>query len=518
MKGVIAAGSELAANAGAAIFRQGGNAVDACVAAAWTSFIAEMSLVNICGGGYATVWSEDSPDEPIFYDFFCTMPSGSMDESKDFRCIEVDFGTEKQPFFIGRGSSAVPGCVAGLCRLSERYGALGLGEVMAPAIELASSGFSVSSYMADVLHLLRPIFGDTASLKSIFAPGNRFIQTGERLVFPNLARTLQELAANGAEDFYRGPLAKAIAGDHASHGGLILAEDLAEFEVGEHAPDRMTYRGGEVYLPPKPSMGGPLIGFTLALLQTLPLSDYRRGSVDHLRAWAHALRLTSEARASGVADLLGHGVLKTYQDRLAAAMRGEDSFGPGKEPASPNHTSHISAMDDQGLAISLTTSAGESAGYLIDDTGLLMNNILGEHDLNPHGFHRHDPHTRLKSMMSPILYCRDGKPLLALGSAGSNRLRSAIVQTLSYAVDFGLDLDEAANAPRLHFEAGVLQVEAGFPDKAVRALEDDGFCLKRWRTTNLFFGGAQVAARIAAGFQGGADHRRGGCARLVSFS
>jgi len=515
MKGVIAAGSTLAADAGAAMFEKGGNAVDACVAAAWVSFIAEMSLVNIAGGGYATVWSDGSPGQPVFYDFFCTMPSGAKPEGKDFRCIEVDFGTEKQPFYIGRASSAVPGVVAGLCRLSERYGDLDLAQVMAPAIELAGNGFPVSSHMADVLHLLRPIFGDTPQLKSTFAPGDRFIGAGEHVVFPQLAKTLERLADNGAGDFYNGPLAASIARDHAAHGGLILAEDLAAFQVSEFSPDRVNYRDGEVLLPPRPSMGGPLIGFTLALLQTLPLSRYELGSKAHLRAWAHALRLTSEARAEGAVNLDREEGLAKYQKRLEQALAGMDAFGKSREPRSPSHTSHISAMDDSGLTIALTTSAGESAGYLIDGTGLLMNNILGELDLNPNGFHQHPAGSRLKSMMSPVLYCRGGKPLLSLGSAGSNRLRSAIVQTLSYVVDFGLDLERAANAPRLHYEDGTLQVEAGFRDESVQALEDEGFRVKRWGSTNLFFGGAQVVAKLDGHFQGGADHRRGGHSRVI---
>ena len=203
-----------------------------------------------------------------------------------------------------------------------------------------------------------------------------------------------------------------------------------------------------------------------------------------------------------------------YLDERAAAI-GKSAARPekyGTRPAPPDDggTTHVSVVDSHGSIASVTTSAGENAGYVVGDTGVCMNNILGEIDLHPQGFHRLPPMTRLTTMMSPAVVLRQGEPLLAVGSGGSNRLRSAITQVISNVVDFGMPLADAIDAPRVHFEGGLLQAEGGIPDTVVRDLEGAGYQVNHWPGPNMFFGGAHAVARQNGQLGAAGDRRRGG--------
>lgn len=524
MRGAIAAGSDHAANAGAAMFRLGGNAVDAAVAAAWVSCVVEMTVVNIGGGGYGTIWTPDDTPHADFFDFFCEMPSGRTDQNLDFHRVEIDFGPATQSFHIGRGSTAVPGLVSGLCAMVKKHGRLPLEQTLKPAIALARGGFEVPEGLVRVLEILAPIFADTPEMKAELSRGGAWIRPGDRLSLPALAKTFADISSEGPESFYKGSLAAATVADHARFGGLIQARDLASYQTQCKEPNQLAYGDGILYLPAYSSLGGRLTGFTFGLLASQPLNTYPRNSPEHLRLWAHALRLTSMARGelehrfgqlgAGVSDQF-ENLLENYRREYNRVLREPGTWHDCEETQGPSHTSHISAMDASGFAISLTHSAGESAGYLITGTGMPTNNILGEEDLNPNGWHKHLAGHRLVSMMSPILYCQAGRPRFSLGSAGSNRLRSAIVQTLSYAADFGLELNQAVNSPRMHYENGILNLEPGFSEEGLAALKADGFQLKCWQDFNLFFGGAQAVGCDGEIFEAGADRRRGGAFTLV---
>jgi gamma-glutamyltranspeptidase/glutathione hydrolase len=167
------------------------------------------------------------------------------------------------------------------------------------------------------------------------------------------------------------------------------------------------------------------------------------------------------------------------------------------------------------LVVSVTTSTGENAGYVVGDTGVCLNNMLGEIDLHPQGFHRLPPGARLTTMMSPVVVLREGDPVLAVGSGGSNRLRSAIVQVISNVIDFGMPLGDAIDAPRVHFEAGTLQVEGGISDSVVRELQGAGYQVNHWPGRNMFFGGAHAVANQDGQLVAAGDKRRGGSVAVV---
>ena len=175
----------------------------------------------------------------------------------------------------------------------------------------------------------------------------------------------------------------------------------------------------------------------------------------------------------------------------------------------------MSVVDSQGTIVGVTTSAGENAGYVVGDTGVCLNNMLGEIDLHPQGFHRLPPGTRLTTMMSPVVVLCDGEPKLAVGSGGSNRLRSAITQVISNVIDFGMPLAEAIDAPRVHHEAGVLQVEGGISEAVVRELEEAGYQVNHWPGRNMFFGGAHAVGRQNGELIAAGDRRRGGSVAIV---
>lgn len=532
VRGIVAAGDPRTAAAGAAAFASGGNAADAAVAAGFAAVVAEICVVNIGAGGFALCVEPNGRDAKAnltatSYDFFVEVPSIQKTATHDFREILVDFGSDRQPFFIGRASSAVPGLVAGLCRLAWERGRLPLSTLLRPAIKLAKEGYELSAELATVLHLLTPIFRDTAPLAGIFTPRGRPLLAGHVIVLPQLAHTLERLACLGADYFYKGNLARAIVEDHRQNGGLIHMADLQKYRVIGRAPISIGYRGYEVLLPGPPSHGGVLIAFSLKLLETVSLKGLRPGGFGHLRALAAVMMLTSKAREvwdvssqaeveSAVQSLLSVELMKPYLEELRAILNGKHPGTTHESSVGPGHTTHISSLDMEGMAVSMTLTAGESAGYLVGETGVSLNNMLGEHDLNPHGFHVDPPGTRLRSMVSPSVVLRNGKPVLVVGSAGSNRLRSAILQTMSHVLDFSMDLDSAVNHPRIHFEAGRLQVEAGFERGMATRLAQAGFEVNSWNEKSLYFGGTQAVSRVGGSLLGGADRRRGGSVKAGS--
>lgn len=529
MRGVIAAGHPQTAAAGAQILHRGGNAVDAAVGAAFASFIAEAVLVNIGGGGMAQVFNPAEGRSTV-YDFFSTMPglNGKPPDKPDFRRILVDFGPTQQPFFIGRASAAVPGVVAGLCQMAADLGRLPLEQTLRPAIELARQGVEMTPALAYVARILTPIFTDTPGLAAIFAPNGRMVQTGERLRLPQLADTLERLAHHGPDLFYTGDIARQIVADQQAHGGLITETDLRRYRVRRLEPVAVPYRGRTVLLPPPASLGGVLIAFMLRLLEPLEPARFAHNRTGHIRLLAEAMRVANQARAEQAADILpgpaqdeavrrflSDAVVSRYRQILTRRLADTPLPPDLPAPGGPSSTTHISTADADGMVVSVTTSAGECAGFVVGDTGITLNNMLGEIDLHPQGFHRLPPGQRLSTMMSPVIVLRGGQAELAVGSGGSNRLRTAITQFLSNVLDFGMDLQTAVDAPRVHFEEDVLQLEGGIDAAVAGSLEQYGYRVNCWPDRNMFFGGTHAVARQNHRWTAAGDARRGGTVEVV---
>ncbi len=516
MRGVIAAGDPQTVAAGVEMFHKGGNAVDAAVAAAFAALVSEAVLVNIGGGGLAVLWDGH---EGVVYDFLPTMPGRPPFPRMDFTQVWVDFGEEQQPFYIGRASVAVPGLVAGLCALAEEWGMLPLATLLSPAIRLAREGAVLSEPLAYILRILMPIFSYTPEMAAVFTRDGRPYGPGERLRFPELAHTLERLAQEGPALFYEGEIAQAIVADQESHGGLITREDLAAYRVLKHSPLHVPYRQRSVLVPPPPSNGGALVGFSLRLLDGLPVNTWEHNGVEYIHALATVMALTNEARStwdrlrvqgtSGADTFLQEEHVAPYRKRLATALSSGRWPTTTTSPGSP-YTTHISVADENGLWVSLTTTAGENAGFLVGETGVSLNNMLGELDLHPQGFHRLKPGERLSSMMTPTIVLEDGHPRVATGSGGSSRIRSAVLQVLLNVLDYDFPVQEAVELPRVHYEADVLQLEGGIEPHVAQALAARGYRINRWSTRNMYFGGAHTIVRQHGRLDAAGDPRRGG--------
>ena len=521
--GVIAAGDRETAAAGAEILRRGGNAVDAAVAAAFVSFIAEAGVVHLGGSGIAQIYDANTGQCRV-YDFFSVMPGlGGSPEALDFDEVMIDFGSATQRFYLGRGSVAVPGNIAGLCRIASDYGRLPFATLLEPAQRLARDGVALAAFQADTCRLLAPLYTHTDDIRAIFAANGRVIEAEECLFIPGLAETLEALAREGAEHARTGRLGQALLADQAANGGLLTAMDLERYEVLSPDPIRVTYRDYEVLVPPLCSAGGVLTAFTLKLLGAFDVAALLHGSAAHLRLLAEAMAATTRARVEweamldsepedeATARFLADDFAGRYVVEMRDTMAGQTPSPIAAEPPGPSNTSHLSVIDAGGLAVGLTTTAGESAGYVVPGTGYIPNNMLGEEDLHPKGFHSRPPGQRIPTMMAPTVVLQNGRPRLVVGSGGSIRIRSAILQTLSNAVDYRLPLDDAVNLARVHLDGNVLQCEAGYDERAVDELESMGYRVNRWSARSIYFGGAHSVGRepggrlIAAG-----DNRRGG--------
>ncbi len=507
------------------MLRQGGNAVDAAVSAAFVSCLAEPALVNIGGSGIAQVFNPKDGRTTV-YDFFSNMPGLNNEEGSgiiDFRRIYINFGSARQPFYIGRASVAVPGLIEGLCRMLEEMGSLPLATVLAPAIELARAGVTLDAQQAHMIGLVSPILLDTPDLARYFTRNEALVQAGDVIQYPQLAQTLEKLAQEGPDLFYTGDIAKAIVLDQRRKGGFVTALDLETYEIHRTLPVEVSYRDYTIHLPPAASMGGILIAFSLKLLNAHSLAGVLPHSAEHIRLLAEVMRLTNQARLSwdvkrhqdGALDyFLSEAHLAVYRQKLQTALDGGPVTPDAILPPSPPNTTHISVADGNGMIVGLTHSPGENAGFVLGDTGVTLNNMLGEMDLHPKGFHLLSPGERLQTMMSPVLALKDGRPVLAIGSGGSNRLRTAILQTVVNVIDFGMPLEQAILAPRVHFEEDVLQLEGGIEADVAFTLSAQ-YEVNRWSERSMFFGGAHAVAREGDHWTAAGDPRRGGSTVIV---
>jgi len=495
--GVVAAGDAVSAEFGAAALRAGGNAVDAVLGALLASFTCEPALTGLGGGGYMLVLPPGSA--PVLLDFFVnapglTSPGAPATPAQPMDAVEVSFGEALQVFHGGASSAGVYGVPAGVAAANARFGRLPLAQLTAPAAQLAREGTRLSAAQAQVLQIVSGLALLTPESRALFAPAGKLLGAGERFRDPALAESLELLGREGAAPFYTGPVGDAVAAWVGTQGGALGRADLAAYRMIEREPLHVSFRGRDVFTNPPPAAGGLLLAHALSQLDTLPAPLPAAAIV-------RSMERVQELRGGDFAQRLGESGFAERFLRLGA----DDRLGS---------TTHVAALDRDGMACTMTTSNGSSSGAVVPGTGVHLNNMLGESDLNPTGFHRHQPGERLPSMMSPTALLRDGAPELVLGSAGSNRIRSAVLQTVLRAIDDGMTADRAVAAPRLHYEEGMLYAEPGVD---LAGLNLSSYEVVRFERLNLYFGGVQAVQRDAAGhFRGGGDPRRGGHAVVVS--
>ncbi len=512
--GVIAAGHEVTASAGEEVLRAGGNAYDAVLAAVLAAAVAEPALSSLGGGGFLLAARDGA--EPLIYDFFVETPGRKKPpDALDFYPIQGNFGDTFQEFHIGRASACVPGLVKGLFEVHRDLGRMPMRDIVQPAARSAREGVVMSDFQDFVLNtVVYPIFAGSAACKAIYGSRTepeKLAIAGERSTNPALATVFKALAVEGPDLFYRGDIAEAIDRD-MQDGGLVTSADLAAYRVLRRKPLELTHGSVKVWMNAPPAAGGLLIGFGLKLLERAGLQTGQTGSEDHLLLLAEVLQKSTQARAEiealkgeaeGPARVLDEAFLARYRSGVLGRARAHRG------------TTHISVIDRDRNMAALTVTNGEGCGYVVPETGIHMNNMLGEEDLNPCGFMAWAPRTRLSSMMTPTsLLWPDGRRA-ALGSGGSNRIRTALLQLLANMIDFEMPVEQAVRQPRMHLDRdGILHLEAGIEGDLSRLIERFPG-MKRWTDLNMYFGGTQVASLDRTGFHGAGDPRRSGVCKVL---
>lgn len=509
--GAVAAGNRTTAEAAARILRCGGNAYDAALGALLTACVSEPVLCSLAGGGFLLARPVGRP--PVLIDFYGQTPRRvPVVDQLDFLPVEVDFGSAQQEFHIGHGAVATPGVPAGLVAVHGDLGRLPLADVVAPAAEHAKAGMAMDPLQAYILDAVAPIFLWSAESRALYesrlAPGET-LQAGEVLAMPRLANLLQRLAAEGAGVLMSGDLVEALAHAMAAEGGALNGDDLAGYRATRRQPLVVALADAVVATNPPPSSGGALIAFALRLLGAAE-TDYSSETLARAMAATNLARrrggLMLETTDERVAALLSDATLADYSRRmLGRALK-------------TGGTTHFSIVDREGNAAALSVSNGEGAGHFWPGTEVMLNNMLGEEDTNPQGFFRWRADSRISSMMAPTIVTRADGSVVVLGSGGSNRIRSAILQVLVNLMGHGMGLAEAVAAPRLHAEGGSLNLEPGIDGAVAEALSGEFEHIEQWPEPSFFFGGVHAVAfdPVAGRFEAAGDPRRGGVGLIVT--
>ncbi|QDG79273.1 gamma-glutamyltransferase [Labrenzia sp. PHM005] len=479
-KGAVAAGHKLTAEAGAAMLRDGGSAVDAAIAALAMACVCEPVLASPGGGGFAMI-RDGASGKTTLLDFFPQTPRQKRDDIGDgYRTIEADFGTTTQIFHIGPATVATPGFLDGLEALAKHGTRLSHQDHFAPAISAATGGVEITSYQAYLSTVVEPILMATEPSRSVFAPSGALQRAGEVFFNPALAETFKNL---GQTSWRQTEIPEALLKEQGE-GGHITEADLRQYGVEERSPLSLSAGNAKLFLNPLPAASGTLIQYALRYLETCaPLS------------LAKALDTADQARLSARGDL---SVLLDH-------------------PLRQKGTTHISAVDADGNACSVTVSNGTGSGEMAGGCGFMLNNILGEDDVNPDGALGWPVNTRPASMMCPTLLDMPDGRLIALGSGGSSRIRSAVFQAVAHLGLNGADIHTAVEAPRLHVEEGHLDAEALLDESDLTLLAGTFADHRFWPQKNMFFGGVHaVQFDPVSGFDGVGDARREGAAIVVN--
>ncbi|HEV2399997.1 MAG TPA: gamma-glutamyltransferase [Candidatus Sulfotelmatobacter sp.] len=496
----------LAAQVGANIMRAGGNAVDAAVATGFALAVVHSPAGNIGGGGFMMIRMADGKTH--FLDYREKAPAAATPN------MYLDAGGNVIPGAseIGYRSIGVPGSVAGMVYAEKNYGRLTLQQVMAPAIKLARDGYALTWGEAADFH--DQYLAKFPESRRVFQHNGDYYKPGEIFRQPDLARTLERIAAN-PDDFYHGSLARELAAAMQKGGGLITADDLAHYEVKEREPVRGTYRGYEVISAPPPSSGGTVLIESLNILEGYDLAKMENRSAPSIHFTVEAFRRAFFDRAEflGDPDFSKVPVAQLLDKKYAAAWRetiNPEHASPSKElkrpavfseleqvasakaPAPPhegNHTTHYSVVDGEGNAVAVTTTINDWFGSRVtaDGLGFLLNDEMDDFSAKP-GVPNSDgliqgeanaigPGKRPLSSMTPTIVVHDGKAVLVLGSPGSSKIITTVANILMGVVDYKLNLQEAVNAPRFHNQwlPDVVNVEKTFFPDTMNILRGMGY-------------------------------------------
>ena len=502
-RAIVASGHKLVSRTAAQIMEAGGNAFDAVVAAGFVSAVVEPALTSLGGGGFLIGWSV-TQGQDLFFDFFVDTPGlGRTEEiAPHFFPVTVNFSGTDQDFNVGLGSVAVPGTLKGLLHIHERLGYMDLVDVLQPAHELAREHI-LNEQQSTFLDLLVPIMTLMPDGRKIFEPDGVYLTPGSLVKNPDCAAFIEQVSIDHGKDFYCGDIAQGIDTDMRHGNGYLTAEDLANYRVIERKPLKIQYRNYELYTSPEPSMGGTLIGLSIGLRERLGSNRSAWGDGSHLRQTVALMQEVEKIRADGL----------TTPEQLEQFLNDDGNYQSVTEKIRlfSRGTTHVSIADKRGNCASMTCSNGEGSGYFAPNTGVMLNNMMGEDDLHPDGFHTSPPGLRVGSMMSPSLLVENGTVKLVIGSGGSKRIRTAVSQVLSQIVDYKHTIQRAVSSPRLYWDGEVVQAEPGFKPQSLDELRRS-VPVNVWQNKDVYFGGVHA---VVPGEDGVGDSRRGGSVVIV---
>ena len=508
--GCVSAGEKHTADAAIEILRDGGNAYDATIAAILASCVTEPVLSSLGGGGF--LLAAPAQGAHSLFDFFAQTPKQMRPASElDFFAINADFGPVQQEFHIGYGSAATPGVPAGIFAIHQALGAIPLHRIIEPACRLARDGVPINSLQAHIMDVVHPIMLASASSRQYYENNDKpgqVLQAGMLHRIPDFADILENMARGGPRFFYEGDVAENLL-ERCKDTGSLRADDLRDYKVIRRRPLKLDFDGVNISTNPAPSSGGILIAFALDLLKKSNAAGVH-GSSEWLINLACVMEQTNLARHAS-------GFTLTPTDEIAATLLADDTIqkyldGMKGRALKSGGTTHINVVDGDGNMAACTLSNGEGCGHIIPNTGIMLNNMLGEEDINPQGFFNWQCDTRISSMMAPSIITWPNDKKVALGSGGSNRIRSAILQVMVNLIHFEMPIEEATLAPRIHFERDNLNIEYGHSKAAIKTMASyfDNHML--WNDQNFFFGGVHSVVSDGEVRSGMGDPRRGGIA------
>ncbi|GAB3441301.1 gamma-glutamyltransferase [Phycicoccus ginsengisoli] len=504
----VAATGPVSADAGMAAAAAGGNAVDAAIAAIVAAMTTEPGIVSVLGGAFVTVWPAGGDPEVV--DGNVEMPGRGLPVERfgtGLREITTSYGGGLT-LYAGHGSVATPGAFAALGVAHDRHGSAAWRDVLAPSVTAAREGYAVGAAAASYLALTgESVFGwDPHTRPLVRRADGSPVQAGDRLPNPDLATTLEHIGAEGARSLYTGDLGARIAADMDERGGLVTAADLAAYRAQVRTPLRLRLGDWDLATNPPPSVGGPMLAVMLRELVA--------GGDDW--DWARVVEvqrrvLTYRTRV--------HDLSTDLEEDGYALLEAVERHGLAGLPTSSS-TAHVSAVDSDGTACAITASSGYGSGATVPGTGMMLNNCLGEPELNRLGLHALAPGTRLASNMAPTVARSDTGSVLAAGSPGADRITTALLQVLVRHCVHGDPVQEAVDAPRVHvrvLDGEAVQVDHEDDEALVAAVEGLGLPASSHGPRSMFFGGVGAAWRDADGTLAAAgDPRREAATRVSS--
>ena len=494
-QGMVASVDATATQVGVDILKEGGNAVDAAVAVGYALAVTHPQAGNLGGGGFMLIRSKNGNTTAI--DFREMAPAKA---TRDM-FLDDQGNPDSKKSLTSHLASGTPGTVAGFSLALDKYGTMPLNKVVQPAFKLARDGFIVNDALADDLKTYgSEVLPNHENSKAIFWKEGEPLKKGDTLVQANLAKSLEMIAENGPDEFYKGTIAEQIAQEMQKNGGLITKEDLAAYKAVERTPISGDYRGYQVYSMPPPSSGGIHIVQILNILENFDMKKYGFGSADAMQIMAEAEKYAYADRSEYLGDpdfvkvpwqaLTNKAYAKSIADQIDInKAKPSSEIRPGKlAPYESNQTTHYSVVDKDGNAVAVTYTLNTTfgTGIVAGESGILLNNQMDDFSAKPgvpnvYGLVGGDanavgPNKRPLSSMSPTIVVKDGKTWLVTGSPGGSRIITTVLQMVVNSIDYGLNVAEATNAPRFHHQwlSDELRVEKGFSPDTLKLLEAKG--------------------------------------------